>query len=81
MSLQLGTSSALAQIRRESLDMYNRLHSIAEDIAFVNLVHGIYVNLPLIREFVSVGDIARQLMSTYNQPICDVVPGTLTLLS
>ena len=39
-------SSARAHIRRESLDIYNRLHSIRADIAFVNQVRALF---PLIR--------------------------------
>ena len=42
---------AIAHIRRESLDIYNRLHSIAEDVVFVNLVQSIYTDLPLLREY------------------------------
>ncbi|KAK1235522.1 tRNA A64-2'-O-ribosylphosphate transferase [Marasmius sp. AFHP31] len=39
---------ALAHIRKESLDLYNRLHSIEEDVRFVNQVHNAYPKLPLI---------------------------------
>jgi tRNA A64-2'-O-ribosylphosphate transferase len=42
-------SSARAHIRRESLDIYNRLHSIQADIAFVNQVRAAYPSFPLIR--------------------------------
>lgn len=42
---------ALAHLRKESLDLYNRLHSIAEDIAFVSGIHDVYSELPIIREF------------------------------
>lgn len=42
-------ASALAHIRRESLDIYNRLRSIEADIAFVNQVRAAYPALPLIR--------------------------------
>ncbi|KIP03423.1 hypothetical protein PHLGIDRAFT_31821 [Phlebiopsis gigantea 11061_1 CR5-6] len=41
-------SQALAHIRRESLDLYNRVHSIAEDCDFVNTVRQAYKDLPLI---------------------------------
>lgn len=41
---------ALTAIRRESLDIYNRLHSIAEDTAFVYLVHQAYPTFPLLRK-------------------------------
>ncbi|KAJ8697086.1 tRNA A64-2'-O-ribosylphosphate transferase, variant 2 [Pleurotus ostreatus] len=36
------TKEALEYIRKESLDIYNRLHSIEEDIKFVHLVHEAY---------------------------------------
>ena len=42
-------SSARAHIRRESLDIYNRLHSIQADIAFVNQERAAYPSFPLIR--------------------------------
>ncbi|VDC05117.1 unnamed protein product [Peniophora sp. CBMAI 1063] len=35
-------AEALAYLRRESLDIYNRLHSIGEDVAFVNQVRLAY---------------------------------------
>ncbi|KAH9966288.1 tRNA A64-2'-O-ribosylphosphate transferase [Russula compacta] len=41
-------ASARAHIRRESLDIYNRLHSIDADIAFVKDVRGFYPTFPLI---------------------------------
>ncbi|TEB38143.1 initiator tRNA phosphoribosyl transferase [Coprinellus micaceus] len=37
-----------SEIRKESLDVYNRLHSIEEDLDFVNVVHDSYPDLPLI---------------------------------
>jgi tRNA A64-2'-O-ribosylphosphate transferase len=43
---------ALATLRKESLDIYNRLHSIEEDIAFVNHIQSHYSNFPLLRECV-----------------------------
>ena len=42
-------SSARAHIRRESLNIYNRLHSINADVAFVNQVRAAYPSFPLIR--------------------------------
>lgn len=42
-------AAALAHIRRESLDIYNRLRSIEADIAFVNQVRAAYPAFPLIR--------------------------------
>ncbi|KAH9975564.1 initiator tRNA phosphoribosyl transferase [Lactifluus volemus] len=41
-------ASARAYIRRESLDIYNRLHSIEADIAFVNEVRATYPAFPLL---------------------------------
>ncbi|KAI0250087.1 initiator tRNA phosphoribosyl transferase-domain-containing protein [Lactifluus subvellereus] len=41
-------ASARAYIRRESLNIYNRLHSIEADIAFVNEVRTAYPTFPLI---------------------------------
>ncbi|GLB37858.1 putative initiator tRNA phosphoribosyl transferase [Lyophyllum shimeji] len=41
-------SSVLQELRRESLDIYNRLHSIADDAAFVAHVHEFYPALPLV---------------------------------
>ena len=43
-------AQALAHIRKESQDLYNRIHSIAEDAAFVDLVHQEYPDFPLIRK-------------------------------
>ncbi|KAJ6590029.1 initiator tRNA phosphoribosyl transferase [Mycena vulgaris] len=42
------TTEALAFLRKESLDLFNRLHSISEDVAFVNLVHEAYPDLPIL---------------------------------
>lgn len=44
------TREALAHIRLETLDIYNRLHSIAEDTVLVNIVHENYPDLPILRE-------------------------------
>jgi len=46
---QTSEASARAHIRRESLDIYNRLRSIQVDIAFVNQVRAAYPAFPLIR--------------------------------
>ncbi|GJE90947.1 initiator tRNA phosphoribosyl transferase [Phanerochaete sordida] len=43
-----GTSEALAHLRRESLDIFNRVHSIAEDCEFVKAVREAYPELPLV---------------------------------
>ncbi|KAJ7736878.1 initiator tRNA phosphoribosyl transferase [Mycena metata] len=39
---------ALAFLRKESLDVFNRLHSINEDVAFVNQVHAAYPDIPIL---------------------------------
>ncbi|KAJ7725650.1 initiator tRNA phosphoribosyl transferase [Mycena maculata] len=39
---------ALAFLRKESLDLFNRLHSISEDVEFVNQVHDFYPNIPIL---------------------------------
>ena len=44
------TNQALSELRKESLDIYNRLHSIAEDVTFVNEIHEAYPRLPILRE-------------------------------
>ncbi|KAI0825697.1 initiator tRNA phosphoribosyl transferase [Irpex lacteus] len=41
-------AQALVELRRESLDLFNRLHSIAEDIEFVSSVHDSYEDVPII---------------------------------
>ena len=45
-------ASALAYIRRESLDIHNRIQSIGADIAFINQVRAAYPALPLIRSVI-----------------------------
>lgn len=42
-------SDAFAYLRKESLDIYNRIHSIADDINFVERVQEVYPNLPILR--------------------------------
>ena len=44
-------TNVLAYLRKESLDIYNRLHSINEDVHFVQLVHEAYPKIPLLRMF------------------------------
>ncbi|KAF7294029.1 Initiator tRNA phosphoribosyl transferase [Mycena kentingensis (nom. inval.)] len=39
---------ALKELRRESLDIYNRLHSIEQVSSFVNAVHDAYPGLPIL---------------------------------
>lgn len=45
----MDTADALAELRRESHSIFNRLHSIAEDAAFVGQVHDHYPDFPLLR--------------------------------
>ncbi|KAF8648494.1 hypothetical protein AX16_006204 [Volvariella volvacea WC 439] len=47
MDDDFGTSNVMSLLHKESLDMYNRLHSIAEDINFVHQVHEAYPQLPI----------------------------------
>lgn len=44
-------ADALAYVRKESLDIYNRLHSIAEDVHFVQQVHEAYPDIPILRMY------------------------------
>lgn len=86
--MELGTSShfldeelALSHLRKESLDLYNRIHSIFEDVAFVNEVRASYPQLPVIREYavwLSDHDSEAQshLLSSHQQ-ICVAVLGML----
>jgi tRNA A64-2'-O-ribosylphosphate transferase len=46
-----GAALAFSELRKESQDLYNRIHSIAEDAAFVDQVRRSYPALPLIREY------------------------------
>ena len=48
--LKQANAEALAYVRKESLDIFNRLHSIAEDVHFVREVHQAYPELPILRE-------------------------------
>ncbi|KAL7277741.1 hypothetical protein ACG7TL_008680 [Trametes sanguinea] len=45
---RLSNAEALAYVRKESLDIYNRLHSIQEDVRFVFQVHQAYPSLPVL---------------------------------
>jgi hypothetical protein len=44
-------SQVLRYLRKESIDIYNRLHSIAEDVEFIQQVHDAYPNVPLLRAY------------------------------
>ncbi|KAF9029360.1 initiator tRNA phosphoribosyl transferase [Hymenopellis radicata] len=46
--MNANTRDALAEIRREASDIYNRLHSIEEDTIFVETVAKSYPDLPLL---------------------------------
>ncbi|KAF9524838.1 tRNA A64-2'-O-ribosylphosphate transferase [Crepidotus variabilis] len=46
--MNLNKDNVLSYIRKESLDIYNRLHSIEEDISFVNQVYEAYRDAPLL---------------------------------
>ena len=46
--IRQANAQALAYVRKESLDIFNRLHSIQEDIRFVGRVHEAYADLPII---------------------------------
>ena len=48
-------AEVLAHLRKESLDLFNRLHSIEEDIFFVNQVREAYPSLALLRESLLLG--------------------------
>lgn len=63
----------LAHIRKESLDIYNRIHSISEDAQFVNEVNRAYPDLPLVRK----GHVQRKSHRSDGiiQRIYDVGPG------
>ena len=47
--IRQANAQALAYVRKESLDIFNRLHSIQEDIRFVECVREAYADLPIIR--------------------------------
>jgi hypothetical protein len=43
-----GRSHILEYLRKESSDIFNRIHSIVEDAAFVEHVHQVYPAIPLL---------------------------------
>ena len=57
---------ARLEIRKQTLDPYSRLHSIAEDVAFVNKVHDVYKLYRMLRGFRSR---FQNRTLTYRQPI------------
>jgi tRNA A64-2'-O-ribosylphosphate transferase len=42
-------SDALSYLRKESLDIFNRIQSIEEDVSFVRQVNNAYPGVPIIR--------------------------------
>ncbi|KAI0774826.1 initiator tRNA phosphoribosyl transferase [Trametes elegans] len=48
LGLEFDARHALAYVRKQSLDIYNRLHSIREDVRFVRQVHDAYPTLPIL---------------------------------
>lgn len=71
----MDTANALAELRRESQSIFNRIHSIAEDAAFVKQVHDHYPNFSLIRMSRSYSYPADADMS---QPTCAAALGIPT---
>lgn len=47
--MDIDPQNALSYLRRECADIYNRLHSIEEDAAFVNRVSKAYPEIPILR--------------------------------
>ncbi|THG99141.1 hypothetical protein EW026_g3137 [Hermanssonia centrifuga] len=45
---QLTAEAPLSHIRKESLDVYNRVHSIAEDVLFITATSRVYPDLPIL---------------------------------
>lgn len=68
MSTSLYDKEKLSEIRKESLDIYNRIRSIAEDALFVEKVAEHYDGYPVIRavHFLSLTglDLNRDLQQT-----------------
>ena len=70
-----GSSDAFAYLRKESLDIYNRIHSIAEDIRFVDHVREVYPSLPILRAFFCIP--SKKLRTDCDtQPTSDAAHGT-----
>lgn len=73
-------SSARAHIRRESLDIYNRLHSVNTDIAFVDEVCTAYPLFPLIRTAPCTSCSTPHLTKFHGQQTSAAGPGIPTLI-
>lgn len=74
------TSQALSELRKESLDVYNRIHSIVEDVKFVNEVHAAYPQLPILRKGLLVNGSVCADCRTVFQRTYAAAPGMSTLL-
>lgn len=59
-------SHILEYLRKESADIFNRLHSIAEDAAFVEHVHQAYPTIPLLGKVYSPIPAASHLTSVWS---------------
>jgi Rit1 N-terminal domain len=59
-------SNILEYLRKESSDIFNRLHSIAEDSAFVEHVHQVYPTIPLLGKAYSQTAVASRLTSMWS---------------
>jgi hypothetical protein len=59
-------SQILEYLRKESSDIFNRLHSIAEDAAFVEHVHQAYPTIPLLGKAYSPSPAASHLTSVWS---------------
>jgi tRNA A64-2'-O-ribosylphosphate transferase len=47
----MNTTEAREFLRKESLDIFNRLHSIDQDIKFIEQVYNKYPGIPLVRQY------------------------------
>ena len=71
-------NQALAELRKESLDLFNRLHSIARDSQFVNDIRDHYGEIPIIRTPPPLYFEFRSMNSETTQQTCDVARGMST---
>lgn len=73
-------AQALAYVRKESLDIFNRIHSVQEDVGFVGKVHEAYPELPILRMFsLIMYSWYKQIRMPVVQRTCAVVRGMSTL--
>jgi tRNA A64-2'-O-ribosylphosphate transferase len=47
----MNATEAREFLRKESLDIFNRLHSIDQDIKFIEQVYNKYSGIPLVRQY------------------------------